>query len=1193
MAHKEEKNIKEQAQEVKTQGTPRKRRRWLRALCFVLLGLVLVVVGILSAGLYYVRTDSGRKWLTAQINEALTLPLKAQGLEAKITDLAGDLPLEVRTGITVSDKAGQFFRADAVSFNLGFNFKPLGIELRELVIKDSHLERIPDLPKSAEVAEPTPPLTPEALHTLWAEINKSLEGLPTWLPEVHVGDVGLKNVHLGQSIVGFPLKVDLSLGLDFLMDEALKLPQVVLKLQECRLSSSALNLTADLKWVSGKKIQDLLQGELLAKLKCEVVPKALGLNLGNVNLPQPVKVDLELKGPLLTPKLAAYIKVEKAQVDANHLQDVELGLTAPKLNLFGFLHLGDPAPLNLHVGMAGKINSEPFKLSMPSFCELTKTSFAKLTAGVNKLSLEGFGVNLAASLKTQLGMYATPVFEGELTTNLPDARRLAKLIPGLSPSGSLKAEAKFSYSPIKTRAPKQDAWVGIDVPRFRLEGDKNSLVALDNLNLKLNLIDLLEAPSFMLDLASKSLQAGPLQIASQIKAQGSLTGAINLDLMTQGNLTTKVSATYAPGKVQVKNLEVLASPSLLQLAQNGASVNKNAARKTQSGRKAQSKSKAAGIGLRLDAPIEIAFGANGLKVSQTRLTLLPTGSLTARSSLNAGHMDMGFSLANFDLEAWHNFLPNLPTAKLNAELAVRGNPKAPSGSLKFGVTDFRAQDLPLEPIDVQLTGDLRPNALNLKLNVPPKTLRNLGLEELNLAASLPVVFAENGVPNLPNDRQMRAEVRALGKLAKITKLVPLPEFRLTGDMQTRVNVAGTLQALRFQGDVQLKNGRFEDPLNGILLRDMGLNVGVDGSLRDGKLLGGATIKGGLGDGMGGKVSIDGKAALDASSLDVTTKIERLRPLRRQDVRIQLSGETRVTGSATDPRVAGTIIVDNGAVQLENIATGPSGVTTLPIQKPRDAHAELEKTATKPAGAPFGQINLAIKSPGRFLLDGYGLASSWSTDLQIKGPLNAPVIAGEVNCVKGNLDFMDKNFNMEKGIVTLAGGNVANPIVDMLLTNTTNDFTSHIRISGPVKKLKLTLSSEPPMPQDDVLAQILFGRKANELGRYEALQLAAATARIASGFGSGLNSPRKALGMDVMRLKSGDRTKKTSEDAGVSGMALETGKYLTDSLYVGVEQGAKEGSTAGIVQLEITPRLKLELRSQQNNTSGSLNWKYNY
>ena len=54
-----------------------------------------------------------------------------------------------------------------------------------------------------------------------------------------------------------------------------------------------------------------------------------------------------------------------------------------------------------------------------------------------------------------------------------------------------------------------------------------------------------------------------------------------------------------------------------------------------------------------------------------------------------------------------------------------------------------------------------------------------------------------------------------------------------------------------------------------------------------------------------------------------------------------------------------------------------------------------------------------------------------------------------------------------------------------------------------------------------------------------------------------------------------------------------GKYLTEDIYVGVQQGAKQGSTAFVIQLELTPRANLEVRTEQQSTKGGLTWKYNY
>ena len=45
--------------------------------------------------------------------------------------------------------------------------------------------------------------------------------------------------------------------------------------------------------------------------------------------------------------------------------------------------------------------------------------------------------------------------------------------------------------------------------------------------------------------------------------------------------------------------------------------------------------------------------------------------------------------------------------------------------------------------------------------------------------------------------------------------------------------------------------------------------------------------------------------------------------------------------------------------------------------------------------------------------------------------------------------------------------------------------------------------------------------------------------------------------------------------------------------MGGQQGAKQGTTALVVQLELTPKANLGLRTEQQGTKGGLTWKYNY
>ena len=952
-----------------------------------------------------------------------------------------------------------------------------------------------------------------------------------------------------------------------------------------------------------------------------------------------LRLALNLTGPTLTPTLDLKLDLDRLVQAGQTIEGTNLLVLAKPLNLQGFLGLKTGLEeLGLNLKLKTRLNGQAINLDLPVYSQMESNDYKILKAGVRKMALNGLGLNLGATLEALVGRTDLPLINGELQAKLTDWAYISAFVPDQNFAGQVEAKINLKA----TTQTKQQANVHVHIPSFALQPKgQPTLVSLDGLNLKSDLDDLFNKLNISADLAVSRVAAGPLNISTQASVKGSLDGEFKVVLATKGNVDTSVDLEYQKTRLFIRSLQVLADVGLLNLqaqanqgeiatnlaaakpakkskkasqAKNNPktktnNTNNKTKKTTATGSKAQVKtirsSSGRKIGLRLLSPAEINFGDQGLSIKQTQIALLPTGSLTARGQLAPGSLDLNCNLTGFDLGQWQTLIPALPAGKIDFKLDLGGSSKAPRGGFKLNVASLKVPKAPLDPLDLGVSGQLTGRSgLAVKLDLPKSTLSKIGLEQLNFNATVPLTFADNGVPNVNFKGALDAALEIKGKLARLWRMVPVADLRLIGDLDGRVRASGTLEAIKVAGNIKVDQGKFEDPINGVLLRNLALKVDLDGRLSgQGKPDGKIKIDGQFGDGMGGTFVVKGQTPLDASALNIAVKINKLKPLRRNDVRISLSGDVKVTGSATDPKVTGTIVVDNGALQLENVHGGAASVTTLPITTKEQAQSSQasKKTSTannqgdkkQAASGGVGSINLAIKSPGRFLVDGYGLSTNWQIDLTIIGPLTNPVISGEISSVKGNLDFLNKNFKMEKGIVTLAGGNVANPLIDMLLTNTTADFTSHIRISGTVKKLKLSLSSEPEMPQDDILARILFGRNANELGGYEALQLAATVAKMASGFGTSLNNPRKALGVDVMRVKSGGGEKDSSDNTGMSSMALETGKYINESLYVGVEQGTKEGSTAGIIQLEITPRTKLEMRSQQTNTSGSLSWKYQY
>ena len=163
-----------------------------------------------------------------------------------------------------------------------------------------------------------------------------------------------------------------------------------------------------------------------------------------------------------------------------------------------------------------------------------------------------------------------------------------------------------------------------------------------------------------------------------------------------------------------------------------------------------------------------------------------------------------------------------------------------------------------------------------------------------------------------------------------------------------------------------------------------------------------------------------------------------------------------------------------------------------------------------------------------------------------------------------------------------------PRFEVVAEHKGSDIIARIRLTGTPASLKLTLDSTPPLPSDEILSRILFGRSVTQISPVQALQLAAAVKALAGGSSifDVMDRTRQFLGVDQLDIKtSGD----TKGDA-----ALSMGKYLRDDVYLEVEQGLGKESGKVSVEMELTPNITIETEAGADAQGGvGFNWKWDY
>jgi len=230
-----------------------------------------------------------------------------------------------------------------------------------------------------------------------------------------------------------------------------------------------------------------------------------------------------------------------------------------------------------------------------------------------------------------------------------------------------------------------------------------------------------------------------------------------------------------------------------------------------------------------------------------------------------------------------------------------------------------------------------------------------------------------------------------------------------------------------------------------------------------------------------------------------------------------------------------------------------------------------------------QLNVKVTAPRRIVVFGRGLDTEWAANFRVTGPVNDPSIDGTATLVRGDLDLAGRRFSFDTGTIDLDGP-IRTARIDIAAERTADDITASVRVSGTPVEPKFTLESTPSLPQDEILARVLFGRSAAELSGFEAAQLAAGLAQLAGG-----NAGFDPVGL--VRAATGlDRVSFGAEGGAAT---VSAGKYIADDVYVQLGAGGS-GGVGAEVEWEPAKELSIISSAQGNgDTKIAVRWKKDY
>jgi translocation and assembly module TamB len=348
------------------------------------------------------------------------------------------------------------------------------------------------------------------------------------------------------------------------------------------------------------------------------------------------------------------------------------------------------------------------------------------------------------------------------------------------------------------------------------------------------------------------------------------------------------------------------------------------------------------------------------------------------------------------------------------------------------------------------------------------------------------------------------------------------------------------------GRIILSDGRIADPELGLSLQD----VQAIGQLSNGSFQLSATS----GLSSGGRLRVDGPIRLDGSrSVDLTITLD---SLRLYDPELY---ETRVSGSLAlrGPLAGGTVLsgaLSLGETEVRVPASGYSSADALlNVRHVRDT-ASVRDTRRKAgllaAIAGSGNVSgasraigldVTISAPSRVFIRGRGIDAELGGELRLLGTSADVRPAGGFSLIRGRIDILGRRLVLSRADLVLEGSLV--PQISIAADTESDGIVSTVIVEGPADDPKVTFTSSPELPQEEVLARLLFGRGLDKVSALQAAQLANAVAVLAGRGGLGLvGNLRRNFGLDDLDVT-------TAEDGTA---ALKAGKYISDNVYTEIE-----------------------------------------
>lgn len=607
--------------------------------------------------------------------------------------------------------------------------------------------------------------------------------------------------------------------------------------------------------------------------------------------------------------------------------------------------------------------------------------------------------------------------------------------------------------------------------------------------------------------------------------------------------------------------------------------------------------------LALRAPVTLAYAPDLIHLSKLDLRLNESGSIQAELALSTTESRADIQLSRLPVSA----LPFGPFAgvkgMLNGKARLSGAPDNPQLQLTLDI-DGLQQNYPDmtqiqdQPLTVTLRTTLADQQLSAQLsaNAPDAASFAAATAELPVRVSL-----RPDAPHFAPVGTIDAALKADMVLGPFLPLFMPDGVYGTGHLVADMRLNGALDNPNINGTVDLHSGRIEVLQTGTTIDNIGFAVRAAGNritLRDGK----------ADDSGKGTLDFSGSVQLTPDMpMEASLDFSQFAVMRHTSGIATMSGTTSLKGDLSDALLKGEWVINSARITIQNGAGGGANIPEIRVievaslddpladsdyadmtEEEREAMREQRRR-----DRPFSRnlnMNISIVAENQIFLEGFGLNAELKGRVNIGGVAARPSLSGQMETVRGRWSFFGRTFIVTRGEATLSENNLMAPLIDLRAETQADDITAVAQITGTTENPNIEFTSIPPLPRDEILARVMFGKNLNNISPYQALQLADMLRSLSGAGGGGSLNPlsklQNTLGIDELKINN--------DSGSGDDVTVGVGKYVQENIYLEVEGGGAQNSGKVSLEVDITPNISVSTEARQDAESAvRLNYKYDY